>query len=292
MTEESNSNRQKHLNLSIVKLYPHPSISSKMSSNQKSDTSSSSSSSNTDKVYHHPKFGSCVKLHAGNYNQWQLQMLAEINVSSKQRLWAEAVATSVYLRNRLPTRLAEKCQIPYQLWHGKLPSIENLHPFGCLAYANKTKEQIALGKKDEIGTKYSSQTELCIMVGYTSSTKIWKLYSLERHHMSSHKIFTSADVKFDDNIFPMDGGKVPVDNDKSENDDLLKEIENNDPFKDIENPNDELDTENDDSDCSDEELEEYSHHHCLNTDLQKWCYRITYYQQFRRSRKLAKDWWE
>ncbi len=204
-------------------------------------------------------------------------MLAEINVSSKQRLWAEAVATSVYLRNRLPTRLAEKCQIPYQLWHGKLPSIENLHPFGCLAYANKTKEQIALGKKDEIGTKYSSQTELCIMVGYTSSTKIWKLYSLERHHMRSHKIFTSADVKFDDNIFPNDGGKAPVDNDEGENDDLLKDIENDDPFKDIENddpfkdienPNDELDTENDDSDCSDEELEEYSHHHCLNTDLQ------------------------
>ena len=61
---------------------------------------------------------------------------------------------------------------------------------------------------------------------------------------------------------------MPVDNDKSENDDLLKEIENNDPFKDIENLNDELDTENDDSDCSDEELEEYSHHYCLNTDLQ------------------------
>ena len=79
-----------------------------------------------------------------------------------------------------------------------------------------------LGKKDEIGTKYSSQTELCIMVGYTSSTKIWKLYSLERHHMSSHKIFTSADVKFDDNIFPNDGGKAPVNNDEGENDDLLK----------------------------------------------------------------------
>src|SRR2546430_5709110 len=84
-------------------------------------------------------------------------MLAEINVSSKQRLWAEAVATSVYLRNRLPTRMAKTRQIPYQLWHGELPSIEHLHPFGCLAYANKTKEQIALGKKDEIGTKYSSQ---------------------------------------------------------------------------------------------------------------------------------------
>src|SRR5947199_10227929 len=106
------SNRQKRSNLSIVKLHPHPSISSKMSSNQKSDTSSSSSSSNTDKVYHHPKFGSCVKLHAGNYNQWQLQMLAEINVSSKQRLCAEAVATSVYLPNRLPTPLAKTRQIP------------------------------------------------------------------------------------------------------------------------------------------------------------------------------------
>src|SRR5436305_10217573 len=82
------SNHQKCSNLSIVKLHPHPSISSKMSSNQKSDTSSSSSSSssNTDKVYHHPKFGSCVKLHAGNYNQWQLQNASRINVSSKQPL--------------------------------------------------------------------------------------------------------------------------------------------------------------------------------------------------------------
>src|SRR5436305_9606663 len=83
-------------------------------------------------------------------------ILAKINVSSKQHLWAEAVATSVYLRNKLPTRLTKKHQILYQLWHGKLPSIEHLHPFGCFAYVNKTKEQITLGKKDEIGTKYSS----------------------------------------------------------------------------------------------------------------------------------------
>src|SRR5436305_2422299 len=30
-------------------------------------------------------------------------ILAKINISSKQHLWAEAVTTSVYLRNRLPT---------------------------------------------------------------------------------------------------------------------------------------------------------------------------------------------
>src|SRR5690242_19241566 len=109
-------------------------------------------------------------------------MLLETNISSKQRLWAEAVVTAVDLRNMLPTRLAQGRQIPYQIWHGELPTIEHLHPFGCLAYAHKTKEHIALGDHSEMGTKFSSKSELCIMVGYTSSTKIWKLYSLERHH--------------------------------------------------------------------------------------------------------------
>ena len=116
-----------------------------------------------------------------------------------------------------------------------------------------------------MGTKFSSKSELCIMVGYTSSTKIWKLYSLERHPMSSHKIFTSADVKFDDTIFPTNSGIPPLSS-------IDENIEKDDPFRDVDesdcpegiesdNPED-IETNssndaesNDDTSCSNNELD-------------------------------------
>lgn len=48
--------------------------------------------------------------------------------------WAEALMTSTFLRNRLPTTVVA-CQTPYEAFTGKKPSIQHLRTFGCLAYA-------------------------------------------------------------------------------------------------------------------------------------------------------------
>ena len=48
--------------------------------------------------------------------------------------WLEAVATTVYLKNRSPTKAVEK-MTPYEAWFGKKPSLGHLKTFGCTAYA-------------------------------------------------------------------------------------------------------------------------------------------------------------
>lgn len=48
-------------------------------------------------------------------------------------LWAEAVHTANYLRNRCPTRVLGN-KTPFQLWLGRIPSVRHLHIFGNKAY--------------------------------------------------------------------------------------------------------------------------------------------------------------
>lgn len=46
------------------------------------------------------------------------------------RFWGEAVATSIYLLNRAPTKSVAG-MTPYESWHGHKPSVEHLRTFGC-----------------------------------------------------------------------------------------------------------------------------------------------------------------
>ena len=49
------------------------------------------------------------------------------------QFWAEAVNTSVYLLNRLPTKALQD-MTPYEAWCGNKPSIHHLRIFGCIFY--------------------------------------------------------------------------------------------------------------------------------------------------------------
>ena len=44
--------------------------------------------------------------------------------------WAEALATSVYLKNRSPTSFLNR-QTPFEAWKGKNPDVGHLRVFGC-----------------------------------------------------------------------------------------------------------------------------------------------------------------
>ncbi|KAG8499326.1 hypothetical protein CXB51_005873 [Gossypium anomalum] len=48
--------------------------------------------------------------------------------------WAEAVNTSVYLLNKLPTN-AVRGKTPFEAWFGQKPIVSHLKVFGCLCYA-------------------------------------------------------------------------------------------------------------------------------------------------------------
>ena len=90
-------------------------------------------------------------------------MLLDANLP--QRFWAEAVSTATYLRNRCPTRAVEG-KTPYEAWHGTKPRVDHLRVFGCTAYAHIPKSERG---------KFDSKARKCILLGYGSNTKGYRL---------------------------------------------------------------------------------------------------------------------
>lgn len=66
--------------------------------------------------------------------------------------WAEAVATSCYLKNRCPSKSLNN-QIRYYLWINKKPILSHLKPDGCKA---------CMLNKDPIKGKFNERATECI----------------------------------------------------------------------------------------------------------------------------------
>jgi hypothetical protein len=50
-----------------------------------------------------------------------------------KKLWAEALNTSVYLLNILPTRALQK-RPSFEAWFGYKPDLQHLKIFGCICF--------------------------------------------------------------------------------------------------------------------------------------------------------------
>src|SRR4028118_550968 len=100
-------------------------------------------------------------------------------------LWAEAINTAVYLKNRLPHKKFANKTTPYERLYGEKPFIAHLQPFGAKCFAHIPVE------KRRPGSKLDARAKECIFIGYTESTKVYRLYDPE-----SKRVFTSRDVKF------------------------------------------------------------------------------------------------
>lgn len=103
------------------------------------------------------------------------------------RFWAEALSTMVYLRNRSPTKALEGIT-PYEAWSGTTPDVSFLRIFGCSAYAHVPKAE---------RHKLDSKTRKCVMLGYGTDRKGYRLYDLGRM-----KVIHSRDVVFDETSMP------------------------------------------------------------------------------------------
>src|SRR5579871_5853366 len=94
--------------------------------------------------------------------------------------WAEAVATSIYLKNRSPT-VAVKGKTPYEVWFGKKSSLYNLRIFRCIAY---------IYISDEKRTKLDWKSRKCIFLGYSRSNQ-YQIWDLEQK-----KLYFAKDIIF------------------------------------------------------------------------------------------------
>jgi len=108
-------------------------------------------------------------------------MLEDLPTYDK-RLWAEAVQTWVYLKNRQPHK-AVKDQTPYEAFYGQKPTVHHLQPFGRECYLHIPEERRR--------NKLSPRAELGIFVGYTNVNHHYRVYSPSRNHT-----YVSADVFF------------------------------------------------------------------------------------------------
>src|SRR5437588_539681 len=101
-------------------------------------------------------------------------------------LWAEALNTATYVKNRLPHQGLERGTTPYKAFHGTKPSIEHLQPFGRKCYAHVLPEQ------RKAGSKLLPRARLDHFVEYNSeTTKIYHIYI-----PSEHKVIETRQVKF------------------------------------------------------------------------------------------------
>lgn len=118
-------------------------------------------------------------------NRTLTEMARTMVTSAKlgKQFWGEAVLTSTYLINRLPTK-ALIGKTPYEMWHGIKPKISHLRVFGSTAYVhNKTRK-----------TKFDEKSFKTILIGYAPNG--YKLFNTE-----NSQFLVARDVLFDESNF-------------------------------------------------------------------------------------------
>jgi transposase InsO family protein len=102
-------------------------------------------------------------------------------------MWADAAGTFIHTHNRLPSPNTGN-QTPYELFHGKRPSVSHLRTWGCLARVHLQKDQ---------RQQLAPHTRKCIFIGYPHTYKGWVFWDPE-----TRKEVISDSAVFDEDTFP------------------------------------------------------------------------------------------
>ena len=118
---------------------------------------------------------------AERMNRTLMEMVRSMLSDSKlqKNFWAEALLTAAYLRNRSPTTAVEG-KTPFEAWTEEKPNVSHLKTFGCVCYAHILSDE---------RQKLDAKARKCLMLGYGTETKAYRLYDIERE-----KIIFSRDV--------------------------------------------------------------------------------------------------
>nr|GEZ23325.1 retrovirus-related Pol polyprotein from transposon TNT 1-94 [Tanacetum cinerariifolium] len=81
--------------------------------------------------------------------------------------WAEAVNTACYVQNRVLVKKSHN-KTPYELLHGRLPSIGFIRPFGCTV--------TILNTLDHLG-KFQKKIDEGFLVGYSVCSKAFRVFN-------------------------------------------------------------------------------------------------------------------
>jgi hypothetical protein len=101
-----------------------------------------------------------------------------------KQLWAEAVSTAAYIKNRLPSRALPNTT-PFERWTRKKDDISHLRTFGCLAFA---------WIHGDLSKKLDNHANKCVLLGYPAETST----QYQVMDVSSGRVFMARDVKFDE----------------------------------------------------------------------------------------------
>jgi hypothetical protein len=80
-------------------------------------------------------------------------------------LWGEALKTTAYILNRVPTKTANKT--PYKLWNGRKPSLQYFRILGCPSEARCYRPQ---------EKKLDEKTVSCYFIRYAERSRGYKFY--------------------------------------------------------------------------------------------------------------------
>ncbi len=95
--------------------------------------------------------------------------------------WAKAMNTTVYIKNRCPTKALES-KTSQEAWTGRKSDVSHLRVFGCKAFAHIPNEK---------RSKLESKSMPCVFLGYCEGTKAYRLMCVE-----TKRIIKSRDVVF------------------------------------------------------------------------------------------------
>jgi hypothetical protein len=100
-------------------------------------------------------------------------------------LWAEAINMAAYLKNRLLHKHLPSSTTPFERIHSNRPTISHLKPFGTQCYVHIRAED------SFSGSKHLPRPHEAIIIGYTSSPKVYRVFTLEDEY-----VFTTRDLTF------------------------------------------------------------------------------------------------
>jgi len=134
---------------------------------------------------------------AERFNQTITTMARCILKDLPKSLWAEAIAWSVYTKNRLPHSTIS-FKSPYELFYGQHPSLDHLKSFGtpCIIYI--------MPEERPPGSKLLPRGREGIICGYTHSNKLYRVYLKD-----TQQVKVTRDVTFPSTSAGRDSAEPP-----------------------------------------------------------------------------------